>query len=46
MSKVLLVTGGSRGIGAATARLAAVAGWDVTGNYTGEKTGNSRLCSR
>jgi len=34
MSKVLLVTGGSRGIGAATARLAAVAGWDVAINYT------------
>jgi NAD(P)-dependent dehydrogenase (short-subunit alcohol dehydrogenase family) len=28
-AKVLLVTGGSRGIGAATARQAAAAGWDV-----------------
>ncbi|MFD1712395.1 SDR family oxidoreductase [Ottowia sp. GY511] len=32
--KVLLVTGGSRGIGAATARLAARAGWAVAVNYT------------
>ena len=31
--KVLLVTGGSRGIGAATARLAAGAGWAVAVNY-------------
>jgi NAD(P)-dependent dehydrogenase (short-subunit alcohol dehydrogenase family) len=31
---VLLVTGGSRGIGAATARLAAARGWDVAINYT------------
>jgi NAD(P)-dependent dehydrogenase (short-subunit alcohol dehydrogenase family) len=29
----LLVTGGSRGIGAATARLAAAAGWSVAVNY-------------
>ena len=32
--KVLLVTGGSRGIGAATARLAAEQGWAVAVNYT------------
>ncbi len=32
--KVLLVTGGSRGIGAATARLAARGGWLVAVNYT------------
>ena len=32
--KTLLVTGGSRGIGAATARLAAQRGWDVAINYT------------
>lgn len=31
---VLLVTGGSRGIGAATCRLAAAQGWDVAVNYT------------
>jgi NAD(P)-dependent dehydrogenase (short-subunit alcohol dehydrogenase family) len=33
-SRVLLVTGGSRGIGAATALRAARAGWDVALNYT------------
>jgi NAD(P)-dependent dehydrogenase (short-subunit alcohol dehydrogenase family) len=33
-SRVLLVTGGSRGIGAATALRAARAGWDVAVNYT------------
>jgi len=34
MNPLLLVTGGSRGIGAATARLAAARGWDVAINYT------------
>ena len=34
MNKVLLVTGGSRGIGAATAILAAQNGWSVAVNYT------------
>ncbi len=34
MDKVLLVTGGSRGIGAATALLAARQGWAVAVNYT------------
>jgi NAD(P)-dependent dehydrogenase (short-subunit alcohol dehydrogenase family) len=34
MDKVLLITGASRGIGAATARLAAQAGWAVAVNYT------------
>ncbi|MBO9515947.1 MAG: SDR family oxidoreductase [Variovorax sp.] len=34
MDKVLLVTGGSRGIGAATALLAAQRGWAVAVNYT------------
>ncbi len=33
MSKVLLVTGGGRGIGAATCRLAASRGWVVAVNY-------------
>ena len=32
-ASVLLVTGASRGIGAATARLAAQRGWDVAVNY-------------
>jgi len=34
MNPILLITGGSRGIGAATARLAASRGWDVVVNYT------------
>lgn len=34
MDKFLLVTGGSRGIGAAVARQAAAAGWHVAVNYT------------
>ncbi len=34
MNKVLLVTGSSRGIGAATALLAAQKGWSVAVNYT------------
>jgi NAD(P)-dependent dehydrogenase (short-subunit alcohol dehydrogenase family) len=33
MDPILLVTGGGRGIGAATARLAAARGWDVAINY-------------
>ena len=33
MNRVLLVTGGSRGIGAATCRIAAAAGWAVAVNY-------------
>ena len=32
-SRWLLITGGSRGIGAATARLAAGQGWDVVVNF-------------
>lgn len=35
MAPVLLVTGGSRGIGAAVCRLAATRGWDVAINYAG-----------
>lgn len=39
--KILLITGGSRGIGAATARLAARQGYDVAINYLGnEKAAN------
>ena len=34
MNRLLLVTGGSRGIGAAAARAAASQGWDVAVNYT------------
>lgn len=36
-ARVLVVTGGSRGIGAATCRLAAGAGWDVAVNYARDK---------
>jgi NAD(P)-dependent dehydrogenase (short-subunit alcohol dehydrogenase family) len=35
MTKTVLVTGGSRGIGAAVCRVAAQAGWDVAVNYAG-----------
>ena len=34
MSPIVLITGASRGIGAATARLAASQGWDVAVNYS------------
>ena len=34
MNPSLLITGGSRGIGASTARLAAQRGWDVVVNFT------------
>jgi NAD(P)-dependent dehydrogenase (short-subunit alcohol dehydrogenase family) len=37
-TRILLVTGGSRGIGAATAVLAARASWDVAINYTRDAT--------
>jgi NAD(P)-dependent dehydrogenase (short-subunit alcohol dehydrogenase family) len=37
MTKVLIVTGGSRGIGAACARRAAQAGWRVAVNYCGSR---------
>ena len=38
MSKVLLITGASRGIGAATAQLAAQQGWAVAVNYHHNRT--------
>jgi NAD(P)-dependent dehydrogenase (short-subunit alcohol dehydrogenase family) len=37
--KIVLVTGSSRGIGAATARLAAAQGYDVAVNYTRDQEG-------
>ena len=37
MTKVLLITGGSRGIGAATARMAITDGYSVAVNYVGDK---------
>lgn len=42
---VALVTGGSRGIGAATARLAAARGYDVCINYRSNKDAASRVVS-
>src|SRR4051812_30729934 len=37
MTKVMLITGASRGIGAATAKLAAQRGYDVAINYVAQK---------
>jgi NAD(P)-dependent dehydrogenase (short-subunit alcohol dehydrogenase family) len=42
---ILLVTGGSRGIGAATARLAAARGYDVCINYHSNTAAASRVVS-
>lgn len=41
---VLVVTGGSRGIGAATATLAAARGYDVVVNYAGNVEAAERVC--
>uniref|UniRef100_UPI00135C171C SDR family NAD(P)-dependent oxidoreductase n=1 Tax=Raoultella sp. 18111 TaxID=2681443 RepID=UPI00135C171C len=41
--KVVLVTGGSRGIGAATARLAARRGWAVAVNYARDAAAAARV---
>ena len=38
MSKVILITGGSRGIGRETARLCGRSGWSVCVNYLGNET--------
>ena len=47
-TKIVLVTGASRGIGAATARLAAAAGYDVAVNYLRDEAaaGDPALASR
>lgn len=42
-SKVVLITGAGRGIGAATARLAARAGWRVAVNFTANEAAATRL---
>jgi NAD(P)-dependent dehydrogenase (short-subunit alcohol dehydrogenase family) len=41
----LIVTGGSRGIGAATARLAAAAGWDVAVNYARDEAAAEQVAN-
>ena len=46
MVPVLLVTGGSRGIGAATARAAAAAGWDVAINYTRDQAAANAVAAQ
>ena len=43
MSQVVIVTGGSRGIGAATARLAAERGYDVAVNYMANEEAAQRV---
>jgi NAD(P)-dependent dehydrogenase (short-subunit alcohol dehydrogenase family) len=43
MAKVLLITGGGRGIGAATARLAAAAGYDVAVNFLRDESTANKL---
>ena len=42
MTKTIVITGGSGGIGAATARLAAARGWTVAFNYAGNTEGADR----
>ena len=42
MSKVILITGGSRGIGRAAARLAGARGWSVGVNYAGNADAAAR----
>jgi len=46
MDRVLLVTGASRGIGAACALLAARQGWDVAVNYTHDETAAQQVVSQ
>jgi NAD(P)-dependent dehydrogenase (short-subunit alcohol dehydrogenase family) len=46
MSKTLLITGGSRGIGAAAAVLAARRGWDVAVNYTRDAAAAQRVAEQ
>ena len=46
MTPTLLITGGSRGIGAATAVLAAQRGWDVAVNYAHDKAAAERVAQQ
>lgn len=43
MAKVMLITGASRGIGAATARLGAKAGYDILVNYVSDETAADKV---
>jgi NAD(P)-dependent dehydrogenase (short-subunit alcohol dehydrogenase family) len=43
MTKILLITGGSRGIGAATARMAVAEGYKVAINYVGDRKAAEKL---
>ncbi len=43
--KVLVVTGGSRGIGAAVCRLAAARGYGVVVNYAGNVAAAEAVCA-
>lgn len=43
MSEILVITGGTRGIGAATARLAAARGWTVVVNYRRDHEAAERM---
>ncbi len=43
MKKVVLITGGARGIGAATARLLAQSGFEVCINYVGNHVAANAL---
>ena len=45
LNRLLLVTGGSRGIGAAVARQAAAAGWHVAVNYTRDAQAAQAVCA-
>ncbi|MFJ4142553.1 SDR family oxidoreductase [Pseudomonas sp. NPDC089734] len=46
MEKVLLITGGSRGIGAATALLAASQGYRICINYLSDHAAAEKVCSK
>ena len=46
MKRVLLITGGSRGIGAATALLAAQDGWAVAVNYASNRDAADQVVQR
>uniref|UniRef100_UPI000F0213C1 SDR family NAD(P)-dependent oxidoreductase n=1 Tax=Pseudomonas viridiflava TaxID=33069 RepID=UPI000F0213C1 len=46
MEKVLIITGGSRGIGAATANLAATQGYRICINYLSDHAAAERTCAQ